>query len=132
MHICSTYRLKHFQASNGQALGSPVNTAVLAALVAPTDARSCVQEHADKEKIQQHPALFRSVDIVRECHKKMGNPVPPTNAEVLVSSMRRNGGKRRLVVSLLQVIDHVCLALVLTSSSRKPGFPSDAAHLAKI
>ena len=95
-----TYGLEHLQSSNGNAFGSPVNPAILVALIAPPCASTGVQQYTDEEEIDHALALFRVVDIFGECGQEVSDAVATADGKVLVTAVARNGCERGIIISL--------------------------------
>ncbi len=95
-----TYRLEHIQGCDGNAFGPPVDSPVLHALVLPFCASTGIQQHADQEQVEHPLALLRVVDLLGPRRQKVGNPVAPTDAKVLVSAVSGDAREGGIVVSL--------------------------------
>lgn len=95
-----TYLLEHIQACNSKPFGPSVRLSIIVALVAPLSASTGVKQHTDKEEINQASAAFRLINLSRPASQKLCHTVFVTHTKVLISSVSRDGGERRFVVSL--------------------------------
>lgn len=95
-----TYGLEHVQRGDGNAFGPTVDAPILNALVAPLGPCASVQQYADQEKVEHPLALLRVIDLLRPRRQKVCDSVSPTNAEMLVPAMARDGRERGIVVTL--------------------------------
>ena len=102
----SAYCLEHFQASDCESFGPPVDATVLVALVAPLSACTSVKQYTDQEQIDQATATLGVVDLRGPCCQEVGDAISTTNREVLVPAVAGDAGEGCIIVSLSAVSVH--------------------------